>query len=192
MTDDELGETFGKYGEVTEVQQQYSAQTGEPKGYAHIQFRNIESATRALEAMQGALVGGQKIVLDYARERRYDLVGEMLGSTNRLFLGNLPPGTTQYTLREALPPLESAVDIRIRPPGIYAHVGFPDVQSAEAAHEAIQGMKIDGRTVRLDYAVRLAPEQGSQDTGEVKQYRRTSIKHFFRYNLTSTVFPQDV
>ena len=156
--EDELRNVFSPYGEVLEVQMVYEPETGEPRGEAHIQFSDVDSSTRAGEAVQGAIIRGHRIILDYAKERRASPVKATLGSTSRIFVGNLPPGTTKKSLLSSLPSLPKVESVRVAQSGLYAHIAFADVPSSEEAFGRLKGSVVGGRHIRLDFAVERGME----------------------------------
>lgn len=66
---DAIGNIFGEHGEVTNVRLPTDRETGEPKGFAYVDFSSIEEATKALEGMKGQAILGRVPRLDYSTPR---------------------------------------------------------------------------------------------------------------------------
>jgi RNA recognition motif-containing protein len=69
VTEDELKELFGKYGEVEEGIIIRDRMSGRSKGYGFITFANEEDADKAMEALNGYELNGRKLAVNEARER---------------------------------------------------------------------------------------------------------------------------
>ena len=61
MQESELKELFDPFGEIEYVDIHRDPQTGKCKGYAFIQYVDIERAKQAVKDMNGLEIGGQKI-----------------------------------------------------------------------------------------------------------------------------------
>jgi nucleolin len=66
VTEDAVYEAFGDFGDIQRVSLPTDRETGTPKGFGYVQFHNIESATAALEKMNGTELAGRSIRVDYA------------------------------------------------------------------------------------------------------------------------------
>ncbi|RDX40088.1 RNA-binding domain-containing protein, partial [Lentinus brumalis] len=68
-TEDGLWEVFGEYGEVKSVRVPTDPESGRPRGFGYIEYSDIESAKKALEALSGTEINGRAIRLDYSQPR---------------------------------------------------------------------------------------------------------------------------
>lgn len=68
-TEDSLWTAFGDYGDINEVRLPTDRETGGPKGFGYIQFKNVNDAKKALEALNQTDIDGRKIRLDYSQPR---------------------------------------------------------------------------------------------------------------------------
>ncbi|KAL8710661.1 MAG: hypothetical protein Q9225_007257 [Loekoesia sp. 1 TL-2023] len=68
-TEDDVSNAFGEHAPVTAVRIPTDMNTGQPKGFAYVQFSTIEEATTAFEAMAGASINGRSIRIDYATQK---------------------------------------------------------------------------------------------------------------------------
>ena len=78
---DMLSEAFGAHGTVTGVRLPTDPDTGALKGFGYVSFASVEDATAAIEAMNGADIGGRPVRLDYGRARAPD--GDRRGGFGR-------------------------------------------------------------------------------------------------------------
>lgn len=69
MSGDELKEVFGAHGDVREVYVPYDRVSGRPRGFAFIEFGSDDGANTAMEALNGAELGGRTITVNVARAR---------------------------------------------------------------------------------------------------------------------------
>lgn len=67
--EDSIYEAFGEFGDVQRVAIPKDRETGAPKGYGWIDFADVESATKALQGMNGQEINGRPIRLDYNQPR---------------------------------------------------------------------------------------------------------------------------
>ena len=66
-----INEVFGKHGEIRDVNLPMDKATGNPRGFAFIEFRDPRDAMRAFKAENGTLkVGGRDIRVEMARSAR--------------------------------------------------------------------------------------------------------------------------
>ena len=69
MSGDELKEVFGAHGDVREVCVPYDRVSGRPRGFAFVEFGSDDGANTAMEALNGAELGGRTITVNVARAR---------------------------------------------------------------------------------------------------------------------------
>ena len=72
ITEDELKEVFGKYGEVTSAKIISDKYSGRSKGFGFIEMTNDDEAKEAIENIDGTDVKGRNIKVNQARERNDD------------------------------------------------------------------------------------------------------------------------
>jgi len=68
-TEDDLRDAFGEHGEVVSVRVALDRETGRPRGFAHVEFAELDSAKAAFEALNGADIAGRGIRLDFAQSK---------------------------------------------------------------------------------------------------------------------------
>lgn len=69
LTDDELMGIFGAHGEVTSAKVIIDRETGRSKGFAFVSMESEEEANAAVEALNGAEIGGRPAKVNIARPR---------------------------------------------------------------------------------------------------------------------------
>lgn len=88
-TDAELNRIFRGLENVTDVRVAVDRSTGWPRGFAHADFADVESAARALKKLRGIAINGRELRIDFAQEvdrswlvdRRRDPKGEAAESS---------------------------------------------------------------------------------------------------------------
>lgn len=70
-----ITEYFEEMGTVKAVRLPTDRESGAPKGYGYVEMGSIDEAKAALEALQGAEIGGRSVRLDYATTRSNDSPG---------------------------------------------------------------------------------------------------------------------
>jgi len=66
----ELKEFFDEYGEVTSVKIITDKFSGRSKGFGFIEMSDDESAQKAINELNGTEIGGRKIVVNKAEEKK--------------------------------------------------------------------------------------------------------------------------
>ncbi|PPR87173.1 hypothetical protein GOBAR_AA33516 [Gossypium barbadense] len=70
QTDDQsLKEAFSKYGEVVEARVIVDRETGRSRGFGFITYTSTEDASSALQALDGQILHGRQVRVDYANDR---------------------------------------------------------------------------------------------------------------------------
>lgn len=69
VTEEQLKEAFGAYGEVKSVAIIKDKLTGEARGFGFVEMPSNEQAKMAMEELDGKELGGQALKVNEARER---------------------------------------------------------------------------------------------------------------------------
>ncbi len=69
LTEDELSQIFGEYGEVVSVKIVMDRETGRAKGFGFVEMANEEEGEKAVEELDGAEVGGRDMKVNKARPK---------------------------------------------------------------------------------------------------------------------------
>jgi RNA recognition motif-containing protein len=70
VTDQDLYDLFGQIGEVVSATVIMDRGTGRSKGFGFVEMSNDQDAQKAIEQLNGSLVGNRNIVVNEARERQ--------------------------------------------------------------------------------------------------------------------------
>lgn len=70
LEEDELRSQFEKYGAVSSVKIITDKFSGRSKGFGFVEMPNDEEAAKAIDSLNGSEVGGRKIVVNKAEERK--------------------------------------------------------------------------------------------------------------------------
>lgn len=68
-SESELRELFAQHGEVVSATLVMDRETGRPRGFGFVEFSDSSSAKAAIEALNGASVGGRDLTVNEARPR---------------------------------------------------------------------------------------------------------------------------
>jgi len=69
MTEDELRDTFGEFGEVSDVHIVTDRETGRSRGFAFVEMADDDASDKAIEALNGKDVEGRSLTVNVARPR---------------------------------------------------------------------------------------------------------------------------
>lgn len=67
--ENQLWETFGEHGDIKSVRVPTDRDSGRPKGFAYVEFSDIESAKKAHGSLQGYELDGRSFRLDFSQPR---------------------------------------------------------------------------------------------------------------------------
>lgn len=81
--EDDLRQAFEQYGQVTKVNIIKDKFSGESRGFGFVEMANDDEAQAALEALNGADMGGRKLNVNEARPRQDNRSGGRDGGGRR-------------------------------------------------------------------------------------------------------------
>lgn len=179
MTSSELSRVFGEAGRVASVQIVYDRVTDRSRGFGFVTMASVEDAKEAIRMFDGSLVGGRTVKVNFPEVPRggerevmgpsiRDSYRGFVDSPNKIYAGNLPWGLTSQGLRDAFadqPGLLSAKVIYERDSGRsrgFGFISFASAEDAESALNAMNGVEVDGRPLRLNLAAERAPPVSPQ------------------------------
>ena len=64
-----LGNVFGEYGSIRGIRIPTDRDTGQVKGFGYIQYESVEEAQAALEGLNGTVIEGRPVRLDFTHPR---------------------------------------------------------------------------------------------------------------------------
>lgn len=126
IDDNSLHEAFQSFDGLVSARVVYDKHTGRSKGFGYVDFSTGEQATKAYDAMQGSDLDGRALNLDYANARTSDSTPQARAQdraqkhgdsvspeSDTLFVGNLPFGIDQDTVREFFSETREVVSVRL-------------------------------------------------------------------------------
>lgn len=181
VDEDMIKAVFKDCGEITGVRWGTDRETGDFKGYGHIEFANSAACAKAL-AMNGADCGGREMRIDAAEARKnkggkYGGGGAFSGpgevppnpeQTPRCFIGNLSYKIDEDGLKNAFKEKGlNIIDIFFltdKETGDFYGSSFCEFASPDEAAKAVSyaGLPILGRPVKIDFAKPRANGGGSK------------------------------
>ena len=66
----DLADLFGQFGQVVSATVITDRDTGRSKGFGFVEMANDEEARRAIDQLNGSMLGNRSIIVNEARERR--------------------------------------------------------------------------------------------------------------------------
>lgn len=136
--------------------------TGKSRGFGYIHFGDKDAAEQALNALNGFQVDGRDVKVDMS-EPRVDKPRAMIRTPteNSVFIGNLGFSVSEQSilnlcndvLGEGLAQKVRLVSDREtgRPRG-FGHVDFANADDANRAIDLLNGIELEGRSIRVDKA----------------------------------------
>ncbi|KAL5197874.1 hypothetical protein ABZP36_001386 [Zizania latifolia] len=211
MTSGELSQAFSEAGRVDNVQIIYDKVTDRSRGFGFVTMATAEEATKAIQMFDGALLGGRTARVNYPEVPRGGerTVGRTVGSvaaqrgssrrddgTYKIYAGNLGWGVRADALRAAFEGQSGLLDVRV----IFEHdtgrsrgfgfVSFRTAEDAQAALEALDGVELEGRPLRLSLAEQNPPA-GSPSTVQSQQEETASEPSDAETEPSSTSEPSE-
>lgn len=152
--------------------------------FGYVEFANPADAAAAFEAKRDTEIDGRKINLDFANSRqsntgkeafknraqsRAETFGDQTSAeSDTLFVGNIPFGANEDSVRDVFASKGSILDIRLptdaesgRPKG-FGYVQFSSVDEARQALNDLNGTDLNGRPMRLDFSGPRASNGGDR------------------------------
>ncbi|KAF4512426.1 hypothetical protein G6O67_001567 [Ophiocordyceps sinensis] len=188
-TDDgALWEAFKNFQGVVNARVVMDKLSGKSRGFGYVDFSDPAAATKAFDAMQGHELDGRTLNLDYANARSNDATprdraadrakkhGDSVSpESDTLFVGNLPFGVDQESVREFFSASREVASVRLpTDPETgnlkgFGYVSFSSVEDAKSVLQELNGASIgegrSARNIRLDYASSRPPREGGSFGG---------------------------
>ncbi|KAJ6749934.1 hypothetical protein OIU85_000550 [Salix viminalis] len=169
MTSSELAEVFEEAGRVFSAEVIFDRVTDRSRGFGFVTMETVEEAKEAIRMFNGSEVGGRALRVNFPEVPRggeREIMGPRIQSSykgfidseHKIYAGNLGWRLTSEGLRDAFanqPGLLSAKVIYERETGKsrgFGFVSFESAENAEDALEAMNGVEVEGRPLRLNLA----------------------------------------
>lgn len=155
VDDNVLREVFALFDGISELKVIKDRATGMSAGYGFARFFDKESAGTALDSVQGQILFGQPMKVNWALQKEKE---DELGSHHHVFVGDLSADVTDQTLMEAFSHCDGCSDARVmwdfatgRTKG-YGFVSFVTKEQAQSAIETMDGAHLGSRCIRCGWA----------------------------------------
>lgn len=179
-----LAQVFAEAGTVVSVEVIYDRVTDRSRGFGFVTMGSVEEAQEAIRLFDGSQVGGRTIKVNFPQVPRggeREVLGPKIRNMNKgyvdsphkIYAGNLGWGLTSQDLRDTFadqPGVLSAKVIYERDTGRSRGFGFVSFETAEAARsalDAMNGVEVQGRPLRLNMATERSPTASPQAAAEV-------------------------
>ncbi|KAF2270351.1 RNA-binding domain-containing protein [Lojkania enalia] len=170
-----LKRIFSRFGELNDVRVIRDSR-GLSRGFAYVEFKNIDDAQSAIENLDMQVFEGRNLVVQFHRQRFNRLDSGRAKEPNppskTLFIGNMSFEMSDKDLNDLFRDIRNVMDVRVaidrrtgQPRG-FAHADFIDVPSATKAKAILEQKVIYGRQLRVDFSSSTTQSQRSrlQDT----------------------------
>ncbi|KAE9585343.1 hypothetical protein Lal_00018195 [Lupinus albus] len=191
LTSDQLAELFGEAGTVASVEIVYDRVTDRSRGFGFVTMSSVEEAKEAIQMFDGSQVGGRTVKVNFPEVPRGGeriVMGPKLrnnyrgfiDSPHKIYAGNLGWTLTSEGLKDAFdqqPGILSAKVIYERDSGRsrgFGFVTFETADDADAALEAMNGVEVQGRALRLNLAAMRAPSSPPSVEENTESYADSS------------------
>ncbi|KAJ8639135.1 hypothetical protein MRB53_015829 [Persea americana] len=146
------------YGSPEMVEVLYDRNTGRSRGFAFVTMSSIEDCNAVIENLDGSEYGGRTLRVNFSDKPKpkEPLYPE---TEYKLFVGNLSWSVTSEGLTEAFQEYGNVVGARVLYDGDtgrsrgYGFVCYSTQQEMDAAIENLNGVELEGRTMRVSVAL---------------------------------------
>ncbi|KAH7724544.1 Protein TIAR-1 f [Aphelenchoides avenae] len=158
---DMLKHAFQHCGEISEAKVIRDPQSLKSRGYGFVAFPKKEDAIRAIEDMNGKMVGRRVVRTNWASRRNqdeekkplsYDEVYNAAAADNTtVYIGNIGVAMTEEAIRSAFTKFGTIKEIRLFGQQNYGFVIFDSKESATKAILAMSGQELSGQTIKCSW-----------------------------------------
>ncbi|KEF60038.1 uncharacterized protein A1O9_04888 [Exophiala aquamarina CBS 119918] len=174
ITESELVKEFTQFGTISRCKI-IRDNRGMSKGFAYLEFAELESAESAIKTMNMQLYEGRRMTVQYAArdsssfEPKHSAEHTMNPPSKTLFVGNMSFEMTDRDLGNLFRGIRNVIDVRVaidrrtgQPRG-FAHADFIDVKSAMEALKVLKDKETYGRKLRVDYSYNASTSPRNQE-----------------------------
>eukprot|EP00262_Sarcandra_glabra_P005260 TRINITY_DN1666_c1_g1_i1.p1 TRINITY_DN1666_c1_g1~~TRINITY_DN1666_c1_g1_i1.p1 ORF type:complete len:287 (-),score=56.23 TRINITY_DN1666_c1_g1_i1:614-1474(-) len=173
MTSAQLAEIFSEAGRVESVEIVYDRVTDRSRGFGFVTMGSVEEAKEAMRMFNGSQVGGRTVKVNFPEVPRggeREVMGPRMRGSHRgfvessykIYAGNLGWTLTSEALKDAFADQPGVLGAKVlyerdsgRSRG-FGFVSFVSEEEAQSAIDAMNGVEVEGRPLRLN----LAAERG--------------------------------
>ncbi|KAK1310343.1 hypothetical protein QJS10_CPA08g00025 [Acorus calamus] len=170
MTASQLSDIFREAGQVDTVEVIYDRMTDRSRGFAFVVMGSVQEAQEAIRMFDGSQVGGRTVRVNFPEVPKggeKEVVGPrtrgggyrgFVDSPHKVYAGNLGWGVNSQALKDAFAAQRGLLGAKVlferdsgRSRG-YGFVSFETAEDAQSAMEAMNGVELEGRPLRLNPA----------------------------------------
>ncbi|KAF8929761.1 hypothetical protein EDD21DRAFT_374365 [Dissophora ornata] len=169
INDEGLSSAFGVFGTMTDARVMWDPSSGKSRGYGFAAYKERTDAERAIASMNGQALGNRAVRCNWASQRgmpgpafhhagmhhagnSFKMVASQAPQFNTtVYVGNLPPHTTQEDLVPFFQPFGAVVDIRLQADRGFAFVKLETHEKAANAIVRLAGTMINGRPAKMSW-----------------------------------------
>ncbi|KAF9361613.1 hypothetical protein BGX26_001113 [Mortierella sp. AD094] len=169
INDEALNKAFSVFGTMTDARVMWDSNSGKSRGYGFAAYKERADAERAMASMNGQVLGNRAVRCNWASQRgmpgpafhqhgmhhngnSFKMVANQASQMNTtVYVGNLPPHTTQEDLVPFFQSFGMVVDIRLQADRGFAFVKLDSHEKAASAIVRLAGTLINGRPAKHAY-----------------------------------------
>lgn len=146
VLESDLVALFRKYGELDSLSA-YSF-----RSYAFVYYKRVEDAIAAKKALQGSMLGGNQIKIEFARPAK---------PCKNLWVGGISPSISKEELEEEFQKFGKIEDFKFLKERNTAFVEYMRLENAIQAAKSMNGKRMGGEQLRVDF-LRSQPSRREQ------------------------------
>ncbi|OAQ31628.1 hypothetical protein K457DRAFT_123899 [Linnemannia elongata AG-77] len=178
INDEALSQAFGAFGTMTDARVMWDSNSGKSRGYGFAAYKERADAERAIASMNGQTLGNRALRCNWASQRGMPgpnfqgmhhggnsfkmVAGQAPQFNSTVYIGNLPPHTTQEDLVPFFQPFGFVVDMRLQADRGFAFVKLETHEKAANAIVRLAGTMINGRPAKLSWGKDRAAENAAR------------------------------
>lgn len=152
--------------------------TGRSKGYGFVSFRTEEAAERAIEAMNGEVIGTRKVRCGWAQHKApggsasevdEGTVDQADPTNTNVYVGNVSPQLSDDELRAAFGAVGEIAEVKLYRKGGYGFVRYKRHADAVRAIVEMNGQELGGRTLKCSWGRFQNGQKGSKQPSAAQQ-----------------------
>ncbi|EFO21360.2 hypothetical protein LOAG_07126 [Loa loa] len=160
-----LKAAFESFGEISEAKVIRDPQTLKSKSYGFVSFAVKENAEKAIEKMNGQMIGRRPIRTNWAVRRfdggeeyamkppTYDNIFNATHATNTsVYVGGISPATTDEELMQPFSAIATVTEVRLFKQQGYAFVRYLTKDAATRAIMFMHGKEINGQKIKCSWS----------------------------------------
>ncbi|KFH67627.1 hypothetical protein MVEG_06359 [Podila verticillata NRRL 6337] len=178
INDEALSSAFSVFGTMTDARVMWDSNSGKSRGYGFAAYKERADAERAITSMNGQMLGNRAIRCNWASQRGMPgpafshgmhggnsfkmVAGQAPQFNTTVYIGNLPPHTTQEDLIPFFQPFGFVVEMRLQADRGFAFVKLESHEKAANAIVRLAGTMVNGRPAKLSWGKDRAAENAAR------------------------------